>query len=91
MSLMPPALAGRFLTTEPPGKPQIEALIAPKGKDTNQHLLGTSGLPCWLYHKTLMSHLLFDPERLGKRPLAIPHFGQKLGKARVVLEGHQSR
>ena len=38
-----------------------------------------------------MSHLLFDPERLGKRPLAIPHLGQKLGKARVVLEGHQSR
>ena len=49
MSLMPPALAGRFLTTEPPGEPQIEALLAPKGKDTNQHLLGTSGLPCWLY------------------------------------------
>ena len=68
MSLMPPALAGRFLTTEPPGEPQIEALLAPKGKDTNQHLLETSGLPYWLYPQNTYVPFTIWPRETRKVP-----------------------
>ena len=46
---MPLALAGGFFTTDPPGRPRTEALVAPKATDTNQHLSGTSSVSCWLY------------------------------------------
>ena len=39
LELMSPALAGRFLTTEPPGKPRIRDSIVPYKSHFSDHMI----------------------------------------------------